>query len=103
VLGTGSFAILEMATRAALRDSGSIIVPHPTFPCVADATTLLGNSIVRVPLDRRAVHDLDAMANAISDNTRLVYVCNPNNPTGTIVPASGLALFARVTRRAPSS
>jgi len=93
VLGTGSFAILEMATRAALRESGSVIVPHPTFPCVADATTLLGSKVVGVPLDRKAVHDLDAMASAINETTRLVYVCNPNNPTGTIVPASDLAAF----------
>jgi histidinol-phosphate aminotransferase len=100
VLGTGSFAILEMATRFALRERGSVIVPHPTFPCVAETTTLLGNSVVRAPLGRRAVHDLDAMGSAITDSTRLVYVCNPNNPTGTIVPASDLAAFcARYAER----
>jgi histidinol-phosphate aminotransferase len=93
VLGTGSFAILEMAARFAQSERGPVIVPHPTFPCVADATKLLGGSVVRVPLDRNAAHDLDAMSSAITQDTRLVYVCNPNNPTGAIVPASDLAAF----------
>jgi histidinol-phosphate/aromatic aminotransferase/cobyric acid decarboxylase-like protein len=93
LLGTGSFAILEMATRFALRGGGSVIVPHPTFPGVADCTALLGGDVVRIPLDAKAVHDLDAMASAIGANTRLVYLCNPNNPTGTIVAASDVAAF----------
>jgi histidinol-phosphate aminotransferase len=99
VVGTGSFAILEMVTRTALRDGGKAVLPDPTFPGVADCATLLGRKIERVPLDKKAVHDLDALGAAIDGDTRLVYVCNPNNPTGTIVPAADVAAFCQ--RHAP--
>ncbi|MET0594606.1 MAG: histidinol-phosphate transaminase [Polyangiaceae bacterium] len=93
VVGTGSFAILEMVSRMALRDGGSAVLADPTFPGTADCITILGRKIARVPVDKRAVHDLDAMNGAIGEGTRLAYVCNPNNPTGTIAPASDVAAF----------
>jgi histidinol-phosphate aminotransferase len=53
----------------------------------------VGAKVVRVPLKEGYVHDLDAMAEAITDRTRLVFVCNPNNPTGTMVDAVAVEAF----------
>ena len=61
------------------------------------ATRVAGATPVQVPLTDGRVHDLPAMADAITDRTRLIFVCNPNNPTCTVVDADALEAFlARV-------
>lgn len=60
---------------------------YPIVAQVADATP------VRVPLDANATHDLDAMAAAITDRTRVIFICNPNNPTGTVVGEAAIERF----------
>jgi len=94
VLGTGSYAILTATVLATLRGGGSTVVAHPTFGAVAEYATAFG-PVTRVPLDGAARHDLDAMAAAIDPATKLVYVCNPNNPTSTLLPASDVTAFCR--------
>ena len=99
VIDTGSFAVLIAIVRTALRGGGHTVVPHPAFGAVAEYAETLG-PVTRVPLDRAARHDLDALAAAVTRETRLVYTCNPNNPTGTIVPARDLRAFcARLADR----
>src|SRR5690606_35004224 len=56
-------------------------------------TQISGATSVQVPLTPGDVHDLDAMADAITDRTRLIFVCNPNNPTGTVVRRAELERF----------
>ncbi|NUV38725.1 histidinol-phosphate transaminase, partial [Streptomyces sp. KAI-27] len=56
-------------------------------------TQISGAKSVQVPLTSGEVHDLDAMAEAITDRTRLIFVCNPNNPTGTVVRRAELERF----------
>lgn len=99
LLGAGSFTVLCHAALGALRGGGNAVVAHPTFGAVADYAEMLGASPVRVPLDHRAVHDLEAMSAAVTPATRLVYVCNPNNPTGTIVAAGDLRRFCETMAR----
>lgn len=60
------------------------------YPIIAQIS---GATSVRVPLTSGDVHDLDAMADAITDRTRLIFVCNPNNPTGTVVRRAELERF----------
>src|SRR5690606_28921373 len=61
-----------------------------TYPL---ATRVVGATPVQVPLTGDLTYDLQAMAAAITDRTRLVFICNPNNPTGTVVEAADLRAF----------
>jgi histidinol-phosphate aminotransferase len=64
-----------------------------SFEAYPIITQISGATSVRVPLTPGEVHDLDAMADAITDRTRLIFVCNPNNPTGTVVRRAELERF----------
>ena len=103
-LGNGSNDILELAA-AALLSPGPQLRLRAAFVCRVCA----GNAGARSARDRgrRAKdlgHDLDAMASAIAADTALVYIANPNNPTGTHLPAETIAGFlARVPARKSSS
>lgn len=101
VPGSGSGEVLAMAAVAYGLDQGEILTASPSFPALVQYAERIGARIVRVPLDADGVHDLDAMSRAVTAATRLVYVCNPNNPTGTIAPTEKLRQFcADVSRRA---
>jgi histidinol-phosphate aminotransferase len=83
-----------------LADPGDeVIMALGSFISYLSRATEVGAKVVRVPL-KDYTHDLEAMAEAITDRTRLVFVCNPNNPTGTAVDATELEAFlARVPGR----
>lgn len=84
IVGNGSDELLKLAAEVFLSQSDSAVMADPTFSEYQFATRLMGASVRRVPLkDYR--HDLKAMAAAVDDSTRIAFVCNPNNPTGTIV------------------
>lgn len=93
VLGDGSSEILHIAGVLYGAGGGEIIHAVPTFALVADYARELGGSAQAVPLDTDLVHDLKAMAARVSKQTRLVYICNPNNPTGTLVPGRDIRDF----------
>jgi histidinol-phosphate aminotransferase len=71
------------------------VVAQPTYAELAEYAQRRGASLRPVPVDAQLRHDLTAMHAAVSDRTRAVYVCNPNNPTGTTVPSSQLREFVR--------
>ncbi|MCB0581905.1 MAG: aminotransferase class I/II-fold pyridoxal phosphate-dependent enzyme, partial [Phaeodactylibacter sp.] len=78
---------------------GEVVAADPTFQALLTYAEQFGAYVHRVPLDD-LVHDLDAMERRITSNTRLVFICNPNNPTGTLLPADRLRDFcASVSRR----
>ncbi len=85
-----------------LADPGDeVVMAHGSFISYLLRATEVGAKVVRVPL-RDYTHDLPAMAEAITDRTRLVFVCNPNNPTGTMVDAAAVEAFLkRVPERVP--
>src|SRR5262245_54563084 len=95
VLGCGSGEILKMAGAAFLGPGKTLVVAEPTFEAVLRFAGLVAADAIKVPLDRDHRHDLGAMARAIDGRTGLVYVCNPNNPTGTIVPGRALEAFLK--------
>jgi len=72
---------------------GEIVAADPTFQALLRYAETFGAYVHRVPLDRTMGHDLEAMEQRITGKTRLVYLCNPNNPTGTIIPAEMLRSF----------
>jgi histidinol-phosphate aminotransferase len=93
VLGCGSGEILQIADMAFLAPGKTVVVAEPTFEAVLAYARVTRAEAVKVPLTKDFRHDLPAMAAACDARTGLVYVCNPNNPTATIVTREELAAF----------
>jgi histidinol-phosphate aminotransferase len=93
VLGCGSGEILRNLPSAFARE-GELVAAREAYRSAATAAEKLKVPVHLVPLDEQFRHDLQAMAAAINSKTRLVVVSNPNNPTGTILPAQDLRNFA---------
>jgi histidinol-phosphate aminotransferase len=92
----GSDEMVFMLCLAFLREGDQAVLAYGSFISYYLRTLEMGAQAVRVPL-RDHTHDLDAMADAVTDRTRLLFVCNPNNPTGTTNSADEVAqLLARV-------
>jgi histidinol-phosphate aminotransferase len=94
-LGCGSTEILKMAAQAFLSPGRTLVAAEPTFEAVLESSRLAQAEAVKVPLTAAHAHDLDAMAAACTERAGLVYVCNPNNPTGTVVSGRPLEAFLR--------
>ena len=94
ILGHGSSDILEMAARALLSETDSCVYSQYSFIVYALAVQQAGARHRVVPAKNYG-HDLPAMAAAIERNTRLVYVANPNNPTGTLATHDAIAAFMK--------
>jgi histidinol-phosphate aminotransferase len=93
VLGCGSGEVLQMADMAFLGPGKKVVVAEPTFEAVLGYARVTKAEPVKVPLTADFRHDLPRMAAACDAGTGLVYICNPNNPTGTIVTRDELAFF----------
>ena len=95
--GTGSVAVLAQIVQAACDAGDEVVFAWRSFEAYPIVTQLAGAKPILVGLDADARHRLDAMAAAITDRTRVVLVCTPNNPTGPAVHADELERFlARV-------
>jgi histidinol-phosphate aminotransferase len=100
VLGNGSNDVLELAARAFLTAADSAVYSRHAFLVYPLVVQAIGARHVEVPA-RDYGHDLDAMAAAIRPDTKLVFVANPNNPTGTFLPWAAIdAFLARVPKTA---
>jgi len=100
ILGCGSTEILCVADEAFLGPGKNLVVAEPTFEAVVEYVNAAHGQVVKIPLTPVHRHDLASMAAACTSKTGIVYVCNPNNPTGTIVSHDELAEFVN---RVPSS
>ncbi|HTH58540.1 MAG TPA: histidinol-phosphate transaminase [Paraburkholderia sp.] len=97
-LGNGSNDILEIAAHAFVEKGQSVVYSQYSFAVYALATQGLGARAIVTPAVNHG-HDLDAMLAAIADDTRLVFIANPNNPTGTFIDGATLEAFiAKVPR-----
>lgn len=85
-IGNGSCDVLLAAGEAMLEPGREIVHAWPSFSIYPQLAALSGADAIPVPLDGEARHDADALIGAISDRTALVVICNPNNPTGTLLP-----------------
>ncbi|MEA1787458.1 histidinol-phosphate transaminase [Arenibacter sp. GZD96] len=72
---------------------GEVIAADPTFQAMLTYTETFGGYVHRVPLNAKMEHDLEAMAHRINNRTRLIFICNPNNPTGTLLEPNKLKDF----------
>ncbi len=95
LLVSGSNEGLRLAGLVYGRDGGEIVTGTPTYKALLSYAESFGGKIVSVPLDRDLKYDLQAVEAKINDKTSMVFFCNPNNPTGTIVGAEEAMSFCR--------
>ncbi|HWT72149.1 MAG TPA: histidinol-phosphate transaminase [Oxalicibacterium sp.] len=93
-LGNGSNDILELAAHAFVQPGQSVIYAQYSFAIYALAAQAVGGRSLVVDAKNYG-HDLDAMAAAIVDDTRLIFIANPNNPTGTFIPGDEIEAFLK--------
>ncbi len=92
ILGNGSNEIIELIGHGFLQPGDEVVVAEHAFVVYKLMATLFGAKTIEVP-DPGFVHDLDAMADAITEKTKKVFIANPNNPTGTMVDEEALDRF----------
>jgi histidinol-phosphate aminotransferase len=94
VQGAGSNELIDVLVRAFTTKEKHVVFAEPSFVCYRMSSLAQGTPFTAVPL-RNHTHDLDAMAEAVEARTALVFIANPNNPTGTHVGRSALEAFLR--------
>jgi histidinol-phosphate aminotransferase len=100
MLNAGSSALLLAAAIHYSKGGKSIITGDPSYDDLPSHAVQLGGQWIKVPLTKDYKLDLDAMEAKVDDNTGLVYICNPNNPTGTVVDTEKLKAFCeRVSKK----
>lgn len=92
-VGAGSVEIAAQLIHAVAGDGDEVVFAWRSFEAYPSLVRIAGAVPVAVPLTADHAHDLDAMLAAITPRTRLIFVCNPNNPTGTVVSAEALESF----------
>lgn len=91
----GSSESLCLAGMASALEGGAVLSAFPTFRSLMDYAERLKGRWDKVDLDEYHVHNLEALASAVKSDTRLLYVCNPNNPTGTAIEGGRFMDFCR--------
>src|ERR1022692_1367378 len=93
ILGNGSNEIIEFVGHALMSAGSEVVVSQFCFAIYPLVTKIFSSNLVAVPAKNHG-HDLSAMLNAITSKTRVIFVANPNNPTGTAVSKTDLLAFA---------
>lgn len=92
-VGAGSVALLSQLITAAAGPGDEVVYAWRSFEAYPGLVTVAGATSVQIPNRPDHSHDLDAMAAAVTERTRVVIVCSPNNPTGTVVSAADVEAF----------
>ncbi|MDD2498934.1 MAG: histidinol-phosphate transaminase [Desulfitobacteriaceae bacterium] len=95
IVGNGSDEIIKLLAETYLNPGDEVIMANPSFSEYAFAAQLMGAKIVEVPVNEDYTHDLAAMAKAVTEKTKIVFICNPNNPTGTLVTKEEVGRFLK--------
>ncbi|WP_349410798.1 histidinol-phosphate transaminase [Pseudalkalibacillus sp. SCS-8] len=93
LFGNGSDEVIEMFCRTFLSSESNTVMATPTFPQYKHNSVIEGAKIVEVPLLDDGKHDLDKMLQAINEDTKIVWLCTPNNPTGRYITEEELVSF----------
>lgn len=102
LMGPGSSDLLEKVAMVFFQKGGDVISADPSYMSLIVVAKSVGGKWKSYKLLEDSQHDLDAMEAAIDENTKLVYICNPNNPTGSITDAKKLRAFcSRVSEKVP--
>ena len=94
VFGAGADEVLELLAKVLLGPGDEAVFAWPSFAMYPVVVQGMGATSIRVPLTGDLSHDLPKMSAAVTDRTRLIFVCNPNNPTGTSIGAEAFDRFA---------
>ncbi len=101
-LGAGSGDLLCQAGVAFGLEGGRIISAFPTFPLLMNYAEVFKATWDKVNVNEQLEHDYDAIASAVKSDTRLIFICNPNNPTGTLVDPQEVRMFCEeVSKKVP--
>ena len=92
ILGNGSDELLKLIAEAFLKEGEEVIYGSPSFSEYEFVTRVMAGKVVEVPLDN-LTYDLKSIAGKINSQTKLIFLCNPNNPTGTMVKRQEVAEF----------
>jgi histidinol-phosphate aminotransferase len=98
-VGNGSCEILMAAADALLEPGAEVVYAWPSFSMYPHLAAQSGATAIEVPLDADARHDLEAMAREVTAATRMLVVCNPNNPTGTALDVGAIDAFVAALPR----
>lgn len=94
IFGNGSFELLSLIGQAYLEEGDEVITVSPSFGWYRNVTELAGASLIQVPVDEEMQTDPEKIAEAISPKTKVIFLCNPNNPTGAVIPGKKLRWLA---------
>ncbi|WP_339134816.1 MAG: histidinol-phosphate transaminase [Candidatus Electrothrix sp. GW3-4] len=94
ILGNGSNEVIEFLVKAFVRSGDEVITSHPSFLMYQKFVQVRGGTNVVIPL-KEMLHDLEAIAAAVTERTRLIFLDNPNNPCATLVSKEDFAVFLR--------
>lgn len=92
IIGNGSDEVLGMLSLALLQPGDEVVVPSPSFLMYAIVTQTAGANLIEVPLKGLAI-DLEGVLSKVTAKTRLIFICNPNNPTGAVVSREDFGRF----------
>lgn len=93
ILGNGSDEVIQMIARALLQKGTNTVIPSPTFPQYKHNAVIEGAEVREVELNAEGKHKLDKMLEAIDENTSVVWLCSPNNPSGEYITERELTTF----------
>lgn len=93
LLGAGSTEILGIVGMYAAAAKGNLVTADTTFQTCTRVAERNGMQIIKVPLTQDKKYNLEALASKLNNETRLIYICNPNNPTGTTLPSATVKSF----------
>jgi histidinol-phosphate aminotransferase len=93
IIGNGADELITLISETFLQEGDEIIVPSPSFSEYDFGANLMGAKVVRISLSNMFEYDTSAMLNAITNKTKIIYLCSPNNPTGTYIKKDVLDEF----------
>ena len=92
VISNGADNLILMIANAFVDEGDEVVMAEPTFSVYANVTQIMGGRVIKVKL-KDFTHDLEGMLKKVNGKTKLVFVCNPNNPTGTTIPQGSFNHF----------
>jgi histidinol-phosphate aminotransferase len=93
ILGAGSTELIELTAKTCLAPGDQVVISESSFYLYETATLSMGGSLVKVPMRDDLTCDLEAISRAVTPRTKIVYLANPNNPTGTFFTADRFGRF----------
>lgn len=92
-LGSGAGNIIETISKMFINEDDEVLIAQQSYRLYREVSKLMGGKVIEIPLTDDYQFDLEEFQHKITDKTKLIWICNPNNPTGTVTDASKLEAF----------